>query len=236
MLRTSIQNLVSVRKSFGVNQRWMSAATEYPKIEVTLRSQAKTGSRQSRYLRKDKIVPGVLYGTDNDGNVLKNLIQVSQKEVMKELRVRGASFENTVYEMTVKEEIDEGSEVEAPKTKDVATYLVTPRQTQFSPITEFPVSVNFLRYRPGNRVRIPVVYKNMDMSADIKRGCFLVHVHQFVECVCDGPVPATIVVDLAEAKKGDIFRLTPELLPDKVRPAKTVPLDYVLGVVQSTRG
>lgn len=103
-------------------------------------------------------------------------------------------------------------------------------------VTEFPVSVNFLRYRHGNRVRIPVVYKNMDQSADIKRGCFLVHVNQFVECVCDGPVPATIVVDLAEAKKGDIFRLTPELLPPKVRPAKTVSLDYVLGVVQSTRG
>lgn len=78
-----------------------------------------------------------MYGTDNDGNVLKNLIQVSQKEVMKEIRIRGASFENTVYELTVKKEIDEGSETEAPKTEDVVTYLVTPRQTQFSPSKYF---------------------------------------------------------------------------------------------------
>ena len=208
---------------------------------------------------------------------------------MRELRIRGASFENTVYNLTVKKEVEGVNEDKTPKTEVVAQYLVTPRQTHFSPgkldelfhlsdcqffsgafviapydfafaschimitalandnniiwkpsfffaVTEFPISVNFLRYRPGNRVRIPVIYKNMDQSQDMKRGCFLVHVNQFIECVCDDVVPASIIVDLAEAKKGDVYRLTPTLLPPRVRPSKYVSADYVLGVVQSSRG
>eukprot|EP01032_Pedospumella_encystans_P010894 gene10894-12712_t len=86
---------------------------------------------------------------------MKHTIKISQKDVMRELRIRGASFENTVYNLTVKKEVEGVNEDKTPKTEVVAQYLVTPRQTHFSPVTEFPISVNFLRYRPGNRVRIP---------------------------------------------------------------------------------
>ena len=102
-------------------------------------------------------------------------------------------------------------------------------------MTDLPVSVNFLRYTPGNRLRIPVEFINEDQSQDLRRGCFLVTVNQFVECVCDGEVPAKIVVDLSNVQKGEVIRLNDIVLPDKVRPAKTVGIDYVLGVVQSAR-
>lgn len=237
MLKSSVKNLISVRTSLGVRKCFLStAAIEYPQLEALIRPYSETGSRQSRYLRKDATLPGVLYGSDNDFNVMKHTIKISQKDVMRELRIRGPSFENTVYNLTVKKELDELNEDNTPKTEVVVQYLVTPRQTHFSPVTEFPISVNFLRYRPGNRVRIPVIYKNMDQSQDMKRGCFLVHVNQFIECVCDDVVPASIIVDLAEAKKGDVYRLTPTLLPPRVRPSKYVSADYVLGVVQSSRG
>lgn len=52
---------------------------------------------------------------------------------MRELRIRGASFENTVYNLTVKKELDEVNEDNTPKTEVVAQYLVTPRQAHFSP-------------------------------------------------------------------------------------------------------
>jgi len=83
----------------------------------------------------DATLPGVLYGSDNDFNVMKHTIKISQKDVMRELRIRGASFENTVYNLTVKKELDEMNEDNTPKTEVVVQYLVTPRQTHFSPGT-----------------------------------------------------------------------------------------------------
>jgi hypothetical protein len=46
-------------------------------------------------------------------------------------------------------------------------------------VTEQPLNVNFLRYRPGTRLRIPVVYINDDSSVDMKRGSYLVHINRF---------------------------------------------------------
>lgn len=102
-------------------------------------------------------------------------------------------------------------------------------------VSDLPVSVNFLNYGPGSRVRIPIEYINEDQSQDMRRGCFLVRVNNFVECVCDEAVPPRIVVDLANAKKGDVYRLTTTSLPPKVRPARSVSLDYVFGVVQASK-
>lgn len=102
-------------------------------------------------------------------------------------------------------------------------------------MTNFPVSVNFLRYIPGNRIRIPIEFINEDQSQDIRRGCFVIKVHRFLECVCDEEIPEKITVDLTDARRGDIIRLHDLKLPAKVRPAKTVPLDFVVGVVKASR-
>ena len=68
---------------------------------------------------------------------MKHTIKISQKDVMRELRIRGASFENTVYNLTVKKEVEGVNEDKTPKTEVVAQYLVTPRQTHFSPGKRF---------------------------------------------------------------------------------------------------
>lgn len=67
------------------------------------------------------LIPGVLYGVDDDRNVLKLMITMDAQVLEKELKLRGKSFENTVYEINVK------SDSNAQATK----YFVTPRQTQF---------------------------------------------------------------------------------------------------------
>eukprot|EP00601_Ochromonadales_sp_CCMP2298_P004258 CAMPEP_0173181066 /NCGR_PEP_ID=MMETSP1141-20130122/7074_1 /TAXON_ID=483371 /ORGANISM="non described non described, Strain CCMP2298" /LENGTH=100 /DNA_ID=CAMNT_0014104005 /DNA_START=140 /DNA_END=438 /DNA_ORIENTATION=+ len=72
-----------------------------PQLQVSLRATNSTGSSKSRRLRKEGLVPGVLYGVDQDRNVLKTLVTVPQKELMRELRARGKAFENTVYEITM---------------------------------------------------------------------------------------------------------------------------------------
>lgn len=97
------------------------------------------------------------------------------------------------------------------------------------------MSVNFLRYKPGTRLKIPINFVNADASQDIRRGCFLVRVNNFLECECDEEIPANITIDLSNVKKGDVIRLSKIQLPPKVRPSKRVPLDYVFAVIQASR-
>lgn len=69
------------------------------------------------------LIPGVLYGTDDDGNVLKTMITVDKKQLGVELIKKGKSFENTVYEL----KIQGGTNTDR--------LLVTPRQAQFNACT-----------------------------------------------------------------------------------------------------
>ncbi len=102
-------------------------------------------------------------------------------------------------------------------------------------MTELPLSVNFLLYRPGIRVRIPIQFVNEDQSAELKRGSFLVQVNKFVECLCEDTIPPTITTDVADIQKGDIIRLSALCFPPNTRPAPAVPLDFVAAVVRSGR-
>lgn len=102
-------------------------------------------------------------------------------------------------------------------------------------VTDKPLSVNFLRHRPNNRLKIPIEFVNADQSADLKRGCFLFRVNKFLECICEGEVPSSIELDLTGAIKGQVFRInSPALkLPPKVRPSPYVPSDFVLGIIKT---
>lgn len=67
------------------------------------------------------LVPGVLYGLDDDRNVLKAMVTIDQKTLLQEIKKRGRSFENTVYHAEVRDENDQ----------TIMKYPVTPCQTQF---------------------------------------------------------------------------------------------------------
>jgi ribosomal protein L25 (general stress protein Ctc) len=62
-------------------------------------------------------IPGVLYGVDKDRNVVKVLIYTELKEIEREVRIRGAALENTIYDLVV-----EGN-----------VHKVIPRQIHFNP-------------------------------------------------------------------------------------------------------
>jgi hypothetical protein len=102
-------------------------------------------------------------------------------------------------------------------------------------VTGNPLSVNFLRYVPGNRLRIPIDFANSDQSLDLRRGCFIVRVNKSIECICDDQVPSKITLDLSAAQKGDVFRINSLTFPPHVRPALTVAPDFVVCVVKSAR-
>ncbi|RYG63531.1 hypothetical protein EON64_15765 [archaeon] len=122
--------------------------SDFPKLQAQLRLSGQAGSRRSRQLRQGKLqksphflfmtplmqflpgftlekqVPGVVYGQDDDGNVLKRMVTVDKLALTRELGKQGKSFENTLYELEVQEE-GQGTR-----------YLVVPRQVQLCPGTE----------------------------------------------------------------------------------------------------
>jgi len=198
----------------------------YPQLTAEVRSPVLVGSSKMRRLRESGLVPGVIYGVDEDQNVVKIMVTVDEKSVLTEMRVKGKSLESTIYELHVKS----GDSGVAQK------HLVTPRQLQVNPITEKPISINFIKYWPGTRMRIPIEFVNADQCVDLRRGSFLVRVNKFVECVCDMDIPKSLVLDLASAQKGDVLRLNRIAFPPNVKPSRNVPPDFVVGVIRTARG
>jgi ribosomal protein L25 (general stress protein Ctc) len=64
------------------------------------------------------LVPGVLYGVDEDNNVVKTMIHVKLRALEKEIRERKTSLECTVFKL---------------KLDDNTEHIVTPRQLQIHP-------------------------------------------------------------------------------------------------------
>ena len=213
--------------SSGDSSDSSSGGKTYPQLVASIRNAALIGSQKVRRLRNTGQVPGVLYGVDEDQNVVKILVTVDEKAVSKEMRERGKSLESTIYELTLQSDGESGV---------TQKHLVTPRQLQVNPLTEKPISVNFLKYWPDTRMRIPIEFINADQCVDLRRGSFLVRVNRFVECVCHMEIPKSLVVDLAGVQKGDVLRLNCITFPPNVKPSRNVPPDFVLGVVRTAKG
>ena len=174
-------------------------------------------SRRLRHMRKyDQLIPGVYYGNEDDGTPIKQMITLDAKVVVHEMRKRGMKLENTLYKLDI---------------EGICSEIVVARNTQINPVTDAPLSINFLRYRPGIRVRIPVKFVGMDQNIDIKRGSFLVRINRFIECVCGEDVPQEIVVDVSKAKQKDVIRIDQAKLPEECNPSQRVPKDYVLAII-----
>jgi hypothetical protein len=82
------------------------------------------------------------------------------------------------------------------------------------------------------RLSIPIEYINIEDCVDLKKGAHLIIVNAAIECVCDGEVPQKIYVDMSKLEAGAVVRLKDLPLPSLVRPAKTVPKNFVAGVLK----
>lgn len=180
------------------------------------------GSNACRNLRKEGLVPGVLYGSDwpdTTANAPKLSIQMCAKAIKKDLRLLSMSLGNTLYELDV-----DGQ----------SKQLAIVKQLQICPVTDEPLCLNFLRYKPGTKIRLPVVYINDDASVDIKRGAYVVHINRFVKCVCNLPdsIPRVITVDLTGLNIGDLVRLSDVKLPDGIVPVLGKATDLILAKIE----
>ena len=178
-------------------------------LEANLRSKTSRGS--NNILRKEGLVPGVLYGGDEKNE----LISVSKKHLKTLLDQE--NFLSNVLKIKIQD-------------KEVN---VLPREISFDVVTDEPIHVDFLRMVEGRKIvlEIPVKFINNDQSPGLKRGGVLNIVRRKVELKCPTTsIPKELVVNLEGLDIGASVKISAIKLPENVTPTITG-RDFVIATV-----
>lgn len=197
-------------------------------------AETESGSRNSEWLREEKMIPGLLYGGDpslgirSDQPDSKVFIKTPWRLLQAELDRYHRSFESRVYDLTVLEhpEDDSGGTV----------HRVIPQNVQRHPVKETIYCANFCRYHAGRPIRLPLVYVNEEESPALKRDGFIIPIQRYVECfVGEGtPIPERLELECTNLQFKEVIRVDRLILPENVRLSDRVLKrgdDYILGVV-----
>jgi large subunit ribosomal protein L25 len=115
----------------------------------------------------------------------------------------GRSFETQIIELKVGDK----------------THLVLPRQLQLHPATDRIMSCNFLTYKPGVLVDIPLHPVNEDQSTAIRKGAFFLQVTQKLKVqALSTEIPTHFDINLAGKNSKDVIRLCHIEIPSTVVP------------------
>ena len=178
-------------------------------LEANLRSKTSTGS--NNILRKQGMVPGILYG----GKEKNELISVPKKEL--KILLDQENFLSNVLKIKIKD-------------KEIN---VLPREVSFDVVTDEPIHVDFLRMVSGRKIvlEIPVKFINNEQSPGLKRGGVLNIVRRKVELKCPTEsIPNELVVDLEGLDIGASIKISAIKLPENVSPT-IIGRDFVIATV-----
>ena len=178
-------------------------------LDANLRSETSKGN--NNILRKQGMVPGVLYG----GEEKNELISVSKKNL--KILLDQENFLSNVIKIKIKD-------------KEIS---VLPREVAFDVVTDEPIHVDFLRMVAGRKIvlEIPVRFINNEQSPGLKRGGVLNIVRRKVELKCPTEsIPNELVVDLDGLDIGSSIKISAIKLPDNVFPTITG-RDFVIATV-----
>ena len=142
------------------------------------------GGGSARALRRDAMIPGVVYGAGGETVHLS----VDPRDVMAGLNTTG--FYSHLFELNV------GKKKERVLVKEV----------QIHPVTDQPLHVDFLRVKKGAKinVNIPVHFINEDKCPAIKQGGMLNIVLHSLEVTCSvEAIPEEVTVDLEGIQMGE---------------------------------
>lgn len=171
--------------------------SDYAVLEAAARDRAGKGA--ARAIRREGLVPGVIYGGGQDAVLL------TMDPRILNARMRRTGFFATQFHVDVAGE----------------KHRVLPKDVQFHPVTDDPIHVDFLRVTDRTRVTvdIPVRFVNEEASPGLEDGGVLSVVRHTVEvATAAGNIPEDIVVDLAGMEIGASVRIGNIALPEGVRP------------------
>lgn len=168
-------------------------------VQLKAEKRAGAGRGPSRAIRRNGMVPGVVYGGSKDNE----FVSVDWRIIAKEYQRGG--FSNRVVELTT-----EGK-----------SQRVLPRAVQLDPVSDKPVHVDFQRLVPGSTVRIevPVVFVGESDAPGLKRGGIVnVARHTINVYAKADKLPETITINIAGMDIGDSLHISKVALPEGVRP------------------
>ncbi len=170
---------------------------ETKKLAATVRSG--TGKGAARSTRRDGRTPAVLYG----GGEAPTPLSLDTRTVTK--LIFAGHFLTTIFELDV-----EGK-----------TERAIPRDYQLDVVKDHPLHVDFLRLKPGSRLRleVPVHFINHEAAPGIKRGGALNIVYHSVEMwVPADDIPDAITADLTGYDFNDSLHISAIPLPKGCKP------------------
>ena len=171
--------------------------TEVTTIAATTRT--KTGTGGARAVRREGLVPGVVYGGNGD----PEYVSINYRDFDKHYQT--GRMLSTLFVL----------DIGGKKTR------VIPREVQVDPVSDRPIHADFQRLVQGASIRlfIPVHFKNHADSPGLKRGGVLNVVRHEVEFSCPSDrIPQFIEGDLSGMDIGDSLHISHFKLPEGLVP------------------
>jgi large subunit ribosomal protein L25 len=165
------------------------------KLKATARGRAGKGA--ARAVRRQGLVPGVVYGDKKEPQNISFIYKELQPHV------NAGRFMSTLVDLEV-----DGTVVRA-----------IPRDVQFEPVRDFLSHVDFLRLGKNARihVEVPVHFKNHADSPGIKKGGVLNIVRHEIDLYCPADlIPDEILIDLTGLEIGASIHASAVKLPENV--------------------
>lgn len=171
-------------------------------IELEATSRPAVGKGAARQARRDGMVPGVVYG----GNEEPTAISIRHNVLLKALKA--GKFMSTLIKLDI----------------DGKPQTVICRAVQRDVVKDLPVHADFLRLSEKSRIdlMIPVHFINHEASPGLRRGGVLTVVRNEVELrVLASNIPDELVADLSGLKVNGVIRISDIQLPEGARPVIT---------------
>ncbi|MEM5494746.1 50S ribosomal protein L25/general stress protein Ctc [Hoeflea sp. AS16] len=184
--------------------------------ELKAEARAQVGKGSARELRRNGLIPAVIYGDNKD----PVSIALSRKDVTK--KIHDGGFLTTLVTIDV----------------DGKKHSVLPKDYQLDPVRDFLMHVDFLRVSKNTQVtvEVPVHFENEEKSPGLKRGGVLNVVRHTVECNCPAnAIPDSITVDLTGLEIGDGIHISHVNLPEGVEPTIT-DRDFTIATIAAPAG
>jgi large subunit ribosomal protein L25 len=158
-----------------------------------------SGKGAARSVRREGRIPGVIYG----GGEAPQPISLDHK-TLNQLIYQG-KFLTTIFDI----------EVDGKKQRAI------PRDYQLDVVKDTPLHVDFLRLKPGTRIRVdvPVHFVNQDAAPGLKRGGSLNIVRHTVQMLVPADnIPSSITADLTGLDFNDSLHISAIKLPEGCTP------------------
>lgn len=166
-------------------------------INAIARSEELQGKGASRRLRKQNLVPAIIYG----GNEEPMAISIKINEMVKSLEYE--AFFSQILTITV----------------DGEEYQAVIKDLQRHPAKGFPMHADFQRIVKGQKINmnIPLHFSGREEAPGTKAGGILSTLVTEVEIVClPSQLPEYLEVDVSGMEIGDLFRLSDIEIPEGV--------------------